>query len=172
MSGSFQVCQTSAICHVEGDSFVWGPPSFSGPHLPALGKSIPLGSASRLLPSAGRSPFIWTDIYFSAIHTPGTVQGYLVQPVAPETLPNQTATSWYPCLFMELPDEVAWTSDVRHSFGSQSCLAHHSRALQVGRYWSLQSSHTYHSPPFLSLCHITTPSPPSPCLDCIWSPPF
>ena len=61
---------------------------------PRTGHIHPFGSVSNPLPpSAGWSLFIWTDIYFSAIDTPGMIQGCLALPVAPETQPNQTTAS-------------------------------------------------------------------------------
>lgn len=96
--------------------------------------------------------------HFSAINVPGAIQGYLALLVAPETQPNHIAFSGYPRLFMELPVEVTWTSDVRLTFDflSSSLIP---RALKVNRYCSLQPSQP-HPHPFLFFLSVTSPPEP------------
>ena len=88
----------------------------------------------------------------------------------PETLPSQAASSGFPCLFMEAPAEVTGTSPVRLTFGSYSCLVHHTRPLKLSRHCSLLFARTCSflfsfsvtSPPESGLGHLLSALCPHP----------
>lgn len=150
------ICQTSATCNVKGSKQLCVSASFIPVPTPPCSGPVHLsGSASsRLLqPSAGWSIHL-SGCLFQHHWRTGTGQGCSTLPFAPAAQPNQTPSSWFPCLFVELPVEVTWAPDVRLAFDSWSCLFRHFCAIK-SRFCSLRFSLP------LSFMFFITPPPES-----------